>query len=36
MKDPVYVARPSLPPREDVIALLERIWSTRILSNPGP
>ncbi len=36
MKDPVYVTRPSLPPPEDVIPLLERIWSSRILSNRGP
>ena len=35
-RDPVYVARPSLPPLEEVLPYLEQIWDTRILSNNGP
>src|SRR5271165_6614449 len=29
----IPIARPSLPPLEDYVSLLERIWSTRMLSN---
>lgn len=32
----VYVAQPSLPPLEDFIPYLEKIWSSRILTNNGP
>lgn len=35
-KRPIYVSRPSLPPLEDVLPLLEQIWDSRMLSNNGP
>lgn len=35
-KPPIYVTRPSLPPLEDFIPYLEKIWDTRILTNGGP
>ncbi|MFM7675421.1 MAG: DegT/DnrJ/EryC1/StrS family aminotransferase, partial [Synechococcus sp.] len=34
--EPIYVTRPSLPPLEDVVALMEGIWDRRILTNGGP
>ncbi|XAH23046.1 DegT/DnrJ/EryC1/StrS family aminotransferase [Xylophilus sp. GW821-FHT01B05] len=33
---PVYVTRPSLPPLEEFIPFLERIWESGILTNNGP
>jgi dTDP-4-amino-4,6-dideoxy-D-glucose transaminase len=33
---PIYVTRPSLPPLERLMPLLERIWDSRILTNQGP
>lgn len=33
---PIYVTRPSLPPLERLLPLLERIWDSRILTNQGP
>jgi dTDP-4-amino-4,6-dideoxy-D-glucose transaminase len=33
---PIYVTQPYLPPLEEVLPLLERIWETRILTNHGP
>ena len=33
---PLYVTRPSLPPLQDFLPLLEDIWSSRIVSNDGP
>lgn len=32
----VYVTRPHLPPLEDLLPLLQRIWDTRVLTNGGP
>jgi dTDP-4-amino-4,6-dideoxygalactose transaminase len=32
----LYVTRPSLPPLEEFLPLLESIWSSRILTNGGP
>ncbi|MET0009443.1 MAG: DegT/DnrJ/EryC1/StrS family aminotransferase [Candidatus Thiodiazotropha sp. 6PLUC9] len=31
-----YVTRPSLPPLDEFVTLLEQIWSTRQLTNNGP
>jgi dTDP-4-amino-4,6-dideoxygalactose transaminase len=36
MADPIYITRPFLPPLEELMPMLERIWDTRILSNSGP
>lgn len=33
---PLPVTQPSLPPLEDLLPYLERIWTTRILTNLGP
>lgn len=33
---PIYVTRPSLPPLDALLPLLERIWDSRILTNQGP
>src|SRR4051794_27501415 len=33
---PIYVAKPTLPPLRDVVAQLESIWATHVLSNQGP
>ena len=33
---PVYVTRPHLPPLEEFIPYLEKIWSSKILTNGGP
>ncbi|MBX7131455.1 MAG: DegT/DnrJ/EryC1/StrS family aminotransferase [Fimbriimonadaceae bacterium] len=35
-KDNIYVTQPSLPPLEEFIPYLERIWANRILTNGGP
>ena len=36
MVKPIYVTRPHLPPLEEFIPLLERIWVSRQLTNAGP
>jgi hypothetical protein len=33
---PIYVTRPDLPPLEDLVLLLEKVWDSRILTNGGP
>ncbi len=34
--DPLYVTRPLLPPLEEFLPYLERIWASRQLTNAGP
>ncbi|RJG02939.1 DegT/DnrJ/EryC1/StrS family aminotransferase [Noviherbaspirillum sedimenti] len=34
--DPIYVTQPYLPPLEDFLPYLEKIWSNKILTNGGP
>ena len=36
MPEPIYVARPFLPPLEELLPSLEEIWRTRVLTNNGP
>jgi dTDP-4-amino-4,6-dideoxygalactose transaminase len=36
LRDPIYVTRPFLPPLDEFMPLLERIWESRILTNNGP
>jgi dTDP-4-amino-4,6-dideoxygalactose transaminase len=36
LPDPIYVTRPFLPPLAEFMPMLERIWSSRILTNNGP
>jgi dTDP-4-amino-4,6-dideoxygalactose transaminase len=33
---PIYVTRPLLPPLEEFIPYLEKIWENKILTNGGP
>ncbi|HEY3488114.1 MAG TPA: DegT/DnrJ/EryC1/StrS family aminotransferase, partial [Gammaproteobacteria bacterium] len=33
---PLYVTQPSMPPLEEFVPYLERIWQSRILTNSGP
>lgn len=33
---PIYVTQPGLPPLEEFVPYLERIWANRILTNGGP
>jgi dTDP-4-amino-4,6-dideoxygalactose transaminase len=33
---PIYVTQPSLPPLDEFIPFLEKIWSNKILTNGGP
>lgn len=35
-KKPIFVTQPSLPPLEDFIPYLQRIWENKILTNSGP
>ena len=35
-QQPVYVTRPALPPLEEYLEYLERIWASRVLTNNGP
>jgi len=35
-QQPIYVTRPALPPLEEYLGYLERIWESRILTNNGP
>ena len=34
--DIIYVTRPSLPPREDVMSFLDEVWDSRFVTNGGP
>lgn len=36
MKTPIYVTQPYLPPLEEFIPYLEKIWDNKILTNGGP
>ena len=36
MTKPIYVTKPFLPPLEDFIPYLERIWESGVLTNNGP
>jgi len=36
MPDPIYVTKPNLPPLEDFIPYLEKIWESGVLTNNGP
>ena len=33
---PIYVTQPDLPPLEDFIPYLEKIWESKVLTNKGP
>ena len=33
---PTYVTQPNMPPLEEFIPYLERIWENKILTNAGP
>lgn len=35
-KPPIYVTQPTLPPLDEYIPYLEKIWDSKILSNNGP
>lgn len=35
MSDPIYVTRPFLPPLQEALPLLEKIWTSRVLTNQG-
>lgn len=35
-KDPVYVTQPHLPPLDEFIPYLEKIWASKTLTNGGP
>lgn len=34
--NPIYVTQPNLPPLDEFIPYLERIWSNKVLTNGGP
>ena len=36
VKTSIYVTRPALPPLDEFVPYLQRIWNSRILSNEGP
>jgi len=36
MAEPIYVAKPYLPPLEEFFPYLEKIWESKILTNGGP
>ncbi len=36
MSKPIYVTQPALPPLEEFIPYLEKIWENKILTNSGP
>jgi dTDP-4-amino-4,6-dideoxygalactose transaminase len=36
MNKPVYVTQPALPPLEEFIPYLEKIWKSKLLTNNGP
>lgn len=35
-KSPIYVTQPSLPPLDEFLPLLKRIWESKVLTNGGP
>ncbi len=35
-REPIYVTRPALPPLDEFVEYLRKIWDTRILTNNGP
>jgi dTDP-4-amino-4,6-dideoxygalactose transaminase len=35
LSDPIYVTRPFLPPLQEALPLLEKIWTSRVLTNQG-
>ena len=35
-KTPIYVTQPYLPPLEEFVPYLEKIWANKILTNNGP
>jgi dTDP-4-amino-4,6-dideoxygalactose transaminase len=35
-KKPIYVTRPALPPLQEFLPYLERIWASKVLTNEGP
>ena len=35
-KNSIFVTRPDLPPLEEFVILLQKIWDTRVLTNGGP
>jgi dTDP-4-amino-4,6-dideoxygalactose transaminase len=36
MKDPIYVTKPYLPPLEEFVPLLQKLWESKVLTNNGP
>lgn len=36
MKKPIYVTQPYLPPLEEFVPYLEKIWENKVLTNGGP
>lgn len=36
MNNPIYVTQPYLPPLEEFVPYLEKIWDNKILTNGGP
>jgi len=36
MKKPIYVTQPYLPPLEEFLPFLEKIWDNKVLTNGGP
>jgi dTDP-4-amino-4,6-dideoxygalactose transaminase len=36
MSKPIFVTQPSLPPLEEFVSYLEKIWDNKILTNGGP
>lgn len=35
-KNPIYVTQPALPPLEEFIPYLEKIWESKVITNMGP
>ncbi|HEX2919639.1 MAG TPA: DegT/DnrJ/EryC1/StrS family aminotransferase [Bacteroidales bacterium] len=36
MKDKIFVTQPSLPPLEEFVKYLEKIWESKVITNNGP
>lgn len=36
MDEPIFVTKPTLPPLEEFLPYLEKIWGTKVLTNGGP
>jgi dTDP-4-amino-4,6-dideoxygalactose transaminase len=36
MSKPIYVTQPDLPPLNDFLPYLQKIWDSKILTNGGP